>query len=134
MTDGDRIDIIRERLEMTRDFMLPAIPTPALNDIKWLLDKLDEAHKMYYQMRSDYEMDKEEIYRLRDEVNALWDVVWSLTNGDEEVDKASEFFLERYNVQKVMRTGERIALERRASLEELIELSEDLPGGYLGDK
>lgn len=125
MTDGDRIDSIRERVEFLNEMWDGRIP---LEDIEWLLDKLDEAHKMYYRMRSDYELDKDEIYRLRDEVNALWDVVWSLTNSNEEIDKASEFFLERYNIQKEMRTG------RRAALEELIELSEDLPGGYLGNK
>ena len=90
MTDGDRIDDIRERLESLNQLF----PN---EDIEWLLDKLDEAHRMYYNLRHDYQLDIEEIYRLRDEVNALWDVVWSFTKNDEEVDKASQDFIDFYN-------------------------------------
>jgi hypothetical protein len=93
MTDGDRIDDIRERLESLNQLF----PN---EDIEWLLDKLDEAHRMYYNLRHDYQLDIEEIYRLRDEVNALWDVVWSFTKNDEEVDKASQDFIDFYNDYK----------------------------------
>jgi hypothetical protein len=98
MTVGDRIDDIRERLESLNQLF----PN---EDIEWLLDKLDEAHRMYYNLRHDYQLDIEEIYRLRDEVNALWDVVWSFTKNDEEVDKASQDFIDFYNDYQKMRTG-----------------------------
>lgn len=128
MTDGDRIDDIRERLEAYKledsQDAYYALRDQSPDDIEWLLDKLDQAHKTYYQM---YNLDIEEIDRLRDEVNALWDVVWSLTNSDEEVDKASAYFLERYNANVDSR------MKTREALAKLIELSEDLPGGYLGD-
>jgi hypothetical protein len=129
MTDGDRIDDIRERLEAYKlkdsEDAYYALRDQSPDDIEWLLNKLDQAHKTYYRM---YDLDKEEIDRLRDEVNALWDVVWSLTNSDEEVDKASAYFLERYNANVDSR------MKTREALANLIELSEDLPGGYLGDK
>ena len=103
MTDGDRIDSIRERVEFLNGMWDGRLP---LEDIEWLLDKLDEAHHMYYRLKEDNKLDQEEIYRLRDEVNALWDVVWSFVGEDSgEMDRVSAFFLERYNVHQDLRKG-----------------------------
>lgn len=82
---------------------------------------------------------EDEVFDLRDQINALWDILWSLTDGN-KVDEISDLYLKRVAIQKEMRTGRgikniasRIAEQRREALEQLAKISEELPGGYLGN-
>ena len=144
----DRLQEIRARLDAATPgewpvgtlvpYLLPSdadFIAHAPDDIAWLLDQLTI-------QQADNKADVEEIYALRDEVNALWDVVCDLVgNNGDDIDDVSKYFLKRLAIQKEMRTGNldikylgnKIAKDRRAALEELAQMSEELPGGYLGD-
>lgn len=82
---------------------------------------------------------EEEIFDLRDQVNAAMDTIHHLAGNGQQFEWAMDYYQDRVKKQKETRTpnikylGNKIAKDRRKALEQLVEMSEELPGGYLGD-
>jgi hypothetical protein len=82
----------RSNLDHENECPLCLMYTNAPADIAWLLDQLTI-------QQVDNTTDVEEIYELRDEINALWDVVNDLAgNGGDDMDDVLKLYAKRVKV------------------------------------
>ena len=84
----------RSNLDHENECPLCLMYTNAPADVNWLLDEL-------YMECAEHEEDLQEIYSLRDEINALWDVVNDLAgNGGDDMESVLKLYAKRVKIHR----------------------------------